>query len=110
MLGILGAGAWYLWSNKDHIALLNNNNLRISGDWYQVEMNFKQSQPYHFAEGIISYDGQEYGSYVLRKNTQLEVTVRDQVTHYELEFTDHDNMVWMLETKKGLIPSIRWRR
>jgi hypothetical protein len=73
-------------------------------------MDFKGDDTYDFSEGFISLNGSEWGTYVLRKNTQIEITVGNRVTEYQLEFPDDDNMVWLIETKKGLVPSIRWRR
>jgi hypothetical protein len=73
-------------------------------------MNFKEEVAYSFDEGFIARDGYEYGTYKLRKNTDLEVTIADQVTKYKLEFEDDDNMLWLFETPKGLVKSIHWRR
>ena len=59
---------------------------------------------------MITIDGREWGTYVLRRNTQLEVITSNRGTDYLLEFPDDDNMVWMLETDKGLVPAVKWRR
>jgi hypothetical protein len=110
VLALLGAAVWYAWTNRHHIALLDNNNVRMSGMWYQVSMNFKEDVAYSFDEGFITREGYEYGTYTLRKNTDLEVTIGDRVTRYQLEFEDDDNMIWLTETPKGLVKSVHWRR
>ncbi len=110
VFGVIAGGGWWLWSNRHHIALIENNNFRIQGEWHRVSMDFKEEATYDFSEGFISLDDAEWGTYVLRKNTRLEVTVGDEVTDYVLEFSDDDNMIWLVETRKGLVPSIRWRR
>ncbi len=45
------------------------------------------------------------GSYDLRQNTKLEVTLDGQVTDYILSFEDDDNMVWSIEVKGKQVPS-----
>jgi len=102
--------ATLLWDQKDRIGLLANNGLKIQGDWYRVEMNFKEPDVYNFSEKLISRNGEVVGSYDLRKNTKLEVTLDGQVTDYILSFEDDDNMVWSIEVKGKLVPSQRWRR
>ena len=111
VLLVLAAAAWWLWSNRDRIAVLSNNNVRIQGDWHPVEMEFNEPDTYTFTEHIISKNGYEWGTYLFRKNTRIEVTVRNQSTTYELEFPDDENMVWLVRSKEGkLVPSLRWRR
>ena len=111
VLGVVAAAVWWVWSNRDRIAVISNNNVRIQGEWHPVEMEFNEPDTYTFTEGIISKNGYEWGTYVFRKNTQIDVTVRRQGTTYELEFPDDDNMVWLVRSKDGdLIPSLRWRR
>ena len=107
---IIAVIATLLWDQKDRIGLLTNNNMRIQGEWYRVEMNFKEDDAYIFDERLISRDGQIVGSYDLRKNTELEVTLNNQVTDYILSFEDDDNMVWLIERKGKRIPAVRWRR
>jgi len=102
--------ATLLWDQKDRIGLLTNNGLRMQGDWYRVEMNFKEPEVYNFSERLITRNGDIWGSYELRKNTRLEVTLRNQVTDYYLTFEDDDNMVWSIEVDGKMIPSRRWRR
>ena len=111
VLLVVAAAAWWVWSNRDRIAVLSNSNVMIQGEWHPVEMEFNEPDTYNFGEGIISKNGFEWGAYVFRKNTRLEVTVRDRVTTYEIEFPDDENMVWLVRSKGGeLIPSLRWRR
>lgn len=110
VLAMIGGAVWLVWSNRHHIALIENNNFRLQGEWHRVSMDFKEDDTYDFSEGFISLNGAEWGTYVLRRNTELEVTVGNQVSHYILEFPDDDNMVWLVETDKGPVPSIRWRR
>ena len=74
---IIAIIATILWDQKDRIALLNNNNFRMEGDWYRVEMNFKGSDVYNFSERLITRNGMVCGSYELRSNTGLEVTLDD---------------------------------
>ena len=107
---VIAVIATLLWDQKDRIGLLTNNSIRIEGEWYQVEMNFKSGEAYLFDERLISRNGQIVGSYELRKNTRLEVTLDDQVTEYLLSFEDDDNMVWSREVKGKVVPSRRWRR
>jgi hypothetical protein len=110
VLALFVGAAWYVWSNRHYIALIENNNVRIRGDWHKVSMDFKEEETYTFAEGIVELDGFEWGTFRLRKNTELELKVDDQILNYHLEFSDDENMIWLVETKKGLVPSIRWRR
>lgn len=107
---IIGIIAMVLWDNKDRVGLLANNGLKIPGDWYRVEMNFKEDNVYNFSEVMITRDGDVVGSYDLRANTKLEVTLDGQITDYILSFEDDDNMVWSIEVNGRLIPSRRWRR
>ena len=102
--------ATILWDQRDRIALLSNNNIRIQGDWHRVEMDFKEPEVYSFDEDLITRDGQIVGSYELRRNTNLEVTFEGQPKDYILEFEDDDNMVWYVEVRGKRVPSIRWRR
>jgi hypothetical protein len=102
--------ATFLWDQRDRIALLNNNNIRIQGDWYRVEMNFKGSDVYTFSERLISVNNEVRGSYELRSNTKLEVNLNEEVRDYILSFEDDDNMVWSVEVKGKTVPSVRWRR
>ena len=89
--------ATILWDQKDRIASLNNNNIRIQGDWYRVER-------------LISVNNEVQGSYELRSNTKLEVNLNDEVRDYILSFDDDDNMVWSIEVRGKTVPSVRWRR
>ena len=102
--------ATILWDQKDRIASLNNNSIRIQGDWYRVEMNFKGTDVYTFSERLISVNNEVQGSYELRSNTKLEVNLNGEVKDYILSFDDDDNMVWSLEVKGRTVPSVRWRR
>ena len=107
---IIAIIASMLWKQRDRIALLNNNNIRIQGDWYRVEMNFKGTDVYNFSERLISVNNEVQGSYELRSNDKLEVNLNGEITDYILSFDDDDNMVWSLEVKGKTIPSVRWRR
>ena len=107
---IIAIIATLLWDQKDRIGLLANNGMRIQGEWYRVEMNFKGGDVYTFDENLISRNGQIVGSYELRKNTNLEVTLENRVTDYVLAFEDDDNMVWSIERKGKRVPAVRWRR
>ncbi len=107
---IIGIIAMLLWDQKDRIGLLTNNSMRIQGEWYQVQMNFKGDERYIFDERLISRNGQIVGSYILRRNTELEVTFDNDVNDYHLSFEDDDNMVWSIEVKGKMVPSRRWRR
>lgn len=103
------AGSW-LWSNRDRLAVLSNNNVRIMGDWYQVEMDFPDPAVYTFTETFISLDGDEWASYKLLRGSRIEITTNAAVTTYELEFPDDENMVWSLRQGDKVIPAVRWRR
>jgi len=107
---IIAIIASMLWKQRDRIALLNNNNIRIQGDWYRVEMNFKGTDVYNFSERLISVNNEVQGSYELRSNDKLEVNLNGGITDYILSFDDDDNMVWSVEVKGKTIPSVRWRR
>jgi hypothetical protein len=108
LLAIAGA-AYYVWNQRYRIADLSNHNLKIQGTWYMVEMDRAGLSAYHFSERIITKDGTEWGSYELRKNTDLEVMVRDVLTQYHLSFPDSENMVWSIEEDGKLVPAVRWR-
>jgi hypothetical protein len=110
ILVLVAVAAALVWDQRHRIAVLNNNNLRIQGDWYQMELDRKGSVPYTFEEAIIFRDGTEWGSYKLRSNTQLEVTVGRQYNDYELSFPDNDNMTWSTMVDGEMVPAIRWRR
>jgi hypothetical protein len=103
------AGSW-LWSNRDRIAVLSNNNVRIQGDWHKVEMDFSDPDVYTFTETFISLAGEEWASYKLLRGSRIEITTNAAVTIYELDFPDDENMVWSLRKGDKVIPSVRWRR
>lgn len=107
---VIAVVATLLWDQKDRIGLLNNNGMRIQGEWYRVEMDFKGEDEYIFDERMISRNGDIVGSYLLRKNTELEVTLDGSITDYVLSFEDDDNMVWLIERNGKRIPAVRWRR
>jgi len=107
LLALTGA-AYYLWNQRDRIAGLANNNLKIQGTWYQVEMDRKGLTPYEFSERIITANGTEWGSYMIYKNTELEVMVGNELTLYHLSFPDDGSMVWSIESEGELVPAIRW--
>jgi len=110
IIAILVGGGYLLWGERHRIASIQNNSLRIQGDWYKYEMNRKGFEAYHFSERFITADGVEWGSYRIRSNEEIEVTVGSQLTHYHLSIPDEDNMVWSLEVKGELKPVQRWRR
>jgi hypothetical protein len=106
---LVAAGSW-LWSNRDRIGVLSNNNVRIQGDWHKVEMNFSDLDAYTFTETFISYAGEEWASYKLLRGSRIEITTNAAVTTYELSFPDDENMVWSLRKDEKVIPAVRWRR
>ena len=103
------AGGW-LWSNRDRIGMLSNNNVRIQGDWHIVEMDFANTDIYSFTETFISLNGEEWASYKLLRGSRIEVTTRGQVTVYDLAFPDDENMVWSVRKGDKVVPAYRWRR
>jgi len=109
ILVILAGGAYYVWNQRYRIADLSNNNLRMQGTWYLVEYDRKGVTPYYFGERIIMKDGNEWGSFKLYKNTELEVMVGNRLTLYDLSFPDEENMVWSIEEDGKLVPTVRWR-
>lgn len=109
LLAALAALAYYLWGQRAQIAKLSNNNLKIQGTWYQVEMNRKGLTPYHFSERIITANDTEWGSYELRKNTELEVMAGNDLTLYHLSFPDDETMVWSMVVDGKMTPIMRWR-
>jgi hypothetical protein len=110
IIAILVGGGYLLWGQRDRIAGIQNNNLRIQGTWYTYEMNRKGFDPYHFSERIITLDGTEWGSYELRSNEEIEVMIGSELNTYHLSIPDEDNMVWSKEVKGELQPIQRWRR
>jgi hypothetical protein len=81
---VLVAAGYWLWSNRDRIAVLSNNNVRIMGDWHKV--------------------------YKLLRGSRIEITTNAAVTTYELSFPDDENMVWSLRKGEKVVPSVCWRR
>jgi hypothetical protein len=108
LLALTGA-AYYVWNQRYRIADLGNNNLRMQGTWYLVEYDRKGVTPYYFGERIIMKDGNEWGSFKLYKNTELEVMVGNRLTLYDLSFPEEENMVWSIEEDGKLVPTVRWR-
>lgn len=106
---LVGAG-YLLWGQRDRIASIQNNNLRIQGTWYKYEMNRKGFEAYHFSERIITIDGSEYGSYKLRSNEVIEVMIGSELNTYHLSIPNEDNMVWSIEVKRELKAVQRWQR
>lgn len=110
LLALLAAAAWYLWSQRDRIGNLSNNNLKIQGDWQRVQMDFKEPAVYHFTETFISLDGEEWASYRLLRGSQIEISTVGDFVIYELSFPDEENMIWSTRKGEKLVPSKRWRR
>ena len=110
VIGLLAvAGAW-LWSNRERVAVLSNNNVRIQGDWHKVEMDFTNTDVYTFTETFISLNGDEWASYKLLRGSRIEISTAQKDIIYELSFPNDENMVWSLEKEGKLVPMIRWRR
>jgi hypothetical protein len=107
---VLVAAGYWLWSNRDRIDVLSNNNVRIMGDWHKVEMDFTNPDVYTFTETFISLHGDEWASYKLLRGSRIEITTNSAVTTYELGFPDDENMVWSLRKGEKVVPSVRWRR
>ena len=103
------AGLW-LWSNRDRIGVLSNNNVRIQGDWHKVEMGFSNTDVYTFTETFVSLKGEEWASYKLLRGSRIEITTRGETTIYELSFPDDENMVWSPRKGEKVVPAIGWRR
>jgi hypothetical protein len=103
------AGGW-LWSNRDRIGVLSNNNVRIQGDWHIVEMDFSNTDLYTFTETLIGLNGEEWASYKLLSGSRVEITTRGEITVYELSFPDDENMVWSVRKGDKVVPAYRWRR
>ncbi len=99
-----------VYNYRDRIGLLDNNQIRIEGEWHPVEADFKQPDVYAFDERMITKNGDDWGSYFFRKNDILEVDAGGRLTTYQIEFPDDDNMVWYIRYKGELRPSARWRR
>jgi len=107
---LLAAAGWWLWSNRDRVAVLSNNNVRIQGDWHKVEMNFADADTYSFSGTFISIGGEEWASYKLLSRSRIEINTVNNVTTYELSFPDDENMVWSIRKGDKVIPKVRWRR
>ena len=110
VIGVLAASAAWLWSNRDRIADLSNNNVRIQGHWHKVEMGFNNTDIYSFTETFISLNGDEWASYKLLKGSRIEISTRGDIVTYELDFPDDENMVWSIRKEEKLVPRVRWRR
>ena len=110
IIGVLVGAGYLLWGQRDRIAGIQNNKLRIQGTWYKYEMNRKGFDAYHFSERIITFDGTEWGSYELRSNEEIEVMIRSELNTYHLSIPDEDNMVWSVEAQGGLTVVQRWQR
>lgn len=107
---LLAGAGWWLWSNRDRIAVLSNNNVRIRGDWHKVEMDFAKTDTYSFSETFISIHGGEWASYRLLSRSRIEINTVNDVVIYELSFPDDENMVWSIRKGDEVIPKVRWRR
>ena len=107
---VLAAAGWWLWSNRDRVAVLSNNNVRIRGDWHKVEMDFANLDTYSFSETFISIQGEEWASYKLLRGSRIEINTVNETFIYELNFPDDENMVWSVRKGEKLIPKYRWRR
>jgi hypothetical protein len=107
---LLAAAGWWLWSNRDRVAVLSNNNVRIRGDWHKVEMDFANLDTYSFSETFISIHGDEWASYKLLSGSRIEINTVNETFIYELSFPDDENMVWSVRKGEKLIPKYRWRR
>ena len=110
VIALLTFAGWWLWSNRDRVAVLSNNNVRIRGDWHKVEMDFANTDVYSFSETFISIRGQEWASYKLLSRSRIEINTVNNVVIYELSFPDDENMVWSTRNGDKLIPKLRWRR
>ena len=111
LLLVLAGVAYMIWGQRYRIAELSNNNFRIQGAWYLVDMdvNRKGLTPYHFSERIITMNDTEWGSFKLIKNTVIEVMVGNELTVYQLSFPDESNMIWSMEIDGKLTPAMSWR-
>lgn len=110
VIALLAVAASWLWSNRDRIAVLSNNNVRIRGDWHKVEMDFSDADTFSFSETFISIRGEEWASYKLLSGSRIEINTVNDVIIYELSFPDDENMVWSIRKGDKLIPAVRWRR
>jgi len=107
---LLAVAGWWLWSNRDRVAVLSNNNIRIQGEWHKVEMNFADADAYSFSETFISIRGEEWASYKLLSGSRIEINTVNNVIIYELSFPDDENMVWSIRKGDKVVPAVRWRR
>lgn len=110
ILAALVGAAWLLWGERDRVAVLQNNNLRVNGTWFKFEMDRKGFDPYVFSERIITRDDIEWGSYKLRRNDVIEVMIDLELSTYTLDFPDEDHMVWLVERKGKMVPAMEWKR
>jgi hypothetical protein len=99
-----------LWDERARLAPLSNNNFKVQGTWYRWEMDRKGFEPFLFTERIIIRDETEWGSYILRSNDEIEVTIGEEASTYHLEFPDEDSMVWSTMIDGDWVPSREWRR
>jgi hypothetical protein len=106
---LVAAGSW-LWSNRDRIGVLSNNNVRIRGQWHKVEMDFANTDVYSFSETFISIRGKEWASYKFLSRSRIEINTVSDVVIYDLSFPDDENMVWSIRKGDTLITKVRWRR
>ena len=110
ILGLLVGGGYLLWGQRDRVASIHNNKLRVQGTWFEYAMNRKGFEPYHFGDRIITFDGTEWGSYELPSNEVIEVMEGNRLTAYHLSFPREDHMVWSTEIKGELTAVRRWER
>jgi hypothetical protein len=110
VIGVLLIAGMWLWSNRDRIGVLSNNNVRIQGQWHKVEMDFPNTDVYTFTETFVSLNGEEWASYKLLRGSRIEIATRGETSVYELAFPDDENMVWSVQKGDKIVPRVRWRR
>ena len=99
-----------LWDQRARLAPVTNNSFRIQGTWFRWEFNHKGLDAYRFKDRLITKEGIEWGSYILRSNEEIEVTVGTDADVYLLSFPDNETMLWSTVVKGDIVTAVEWRR
>lgn len=90
-----------LCSGCEKLALLQDTRTQITGDWHRIEMSLPSDEIWNFAEGVISVDGLEHGSYVFRGHSRIEVVFDGETDDFRIAFPDDGTMVWYRKLEDG---------
>ena len=94
----------------EQLASLGIPSVKIAGDWYRMDGNFKDPDLYTFNEHIIRKNDFGWGEYRFRGASKLEVTAEGRSSVYTVEFPDDERMVWYTEVQGEKLKAVEWRR